>query len=198
MSAHPHPRLTPEQYLSTERTAEFKSEYYAGETFAMAGGTYEHGVIISNFASELHGRLKESPCSVTVSEVRVRVAPDGLYTYPDIMVVCGDPCFIDDRKDTVTNPVLIVEVLSRSTEASDRGFKFAQYRAIETLQEYVLVSQAEPRVEVFRRQAEGQWLLTEFLGVNVSCRLTSLDCEVPLAGIYAKVTFKPESPVPAA
>jgi Uma2 family endonuclease len=164
MSVQPHPSLTQEEYLKIERAAAFKSEYYDGRMYAMSGGSYPHGQIIPNLAAELRQALRGKGCSVTTSEVRIRVSPRGFYTYPDIAVVCGPPKFADDQADTLLNPTLLVEVLSPSTEAHDRGFKFAQYRQLESLQEYALVSQTEPRVEIFRRQAPGEWLLSEASG----------------------------------
>jgi len=130
------------------------------------------------------------------SDLRVRVSPGGLYTYPDVTVVCGDPKFADDQKDTLLNPVFIAEVLSPSTEAYDRGFKSAQYRKLESLQEYALISQAEPRVEVFRRQPGGDWLLSESTGLDAACRIDCLDCRITLAGIYSKVTFEASDLIP--
>jgi len=187
MSAQP--RLTPEQYLQAERAAETRSEYYQGHVYAKSGGSYQHGQIVVNFAGELHATLKKRACSVGISDLRLRVSPDGLYTYPDVVVICGHPRFADDQQDTLLNPTLIVEVLSPSTEAYDRGFKSAQYRTIESLEEYVLVSQAEPRVEVFRRQPGSHWLLSEAVGLEAVARFESLDCSLKLADIYDKVTF---------
>jgi Uma2 family endonuclease len=185
-------RITPEQYLEAERVAEFKSEYYGGHVYAMAGGTYPHATIILNLGGELRQMLKQRPCTVTTSEARLRVSQGGLYTYPDVMVVCGDPKFADDQRDTVLNPILIVEVLSKSTEAHDRGFKFAQYRKLDSFREYALVSTAEPRVEMFLRQAEGQWVLSESVGADATCHFASVDCKIALADIYDKVTFDVE------
>jgi len=159
MSAQPQPRLTPEQYLEAERAAEFRSEYYGGHIFAMSGGSYRHAQIIGGVVRELGNALKTRPCSVVTNDLRLRVSPDGLYTYPDVLVICGEPQFADYQRDTLLNPALIVEVLSPSTEAYDRGFKAQQYRTLASLEEYVLVSQAEPRLEVFRRQPGGHWLL---------------------------------------
>jgi Uma2 family endonuclease len=190
MSAQPHPGLTQEEYLRIERAAEFKSEYYDGQMYAMSGGSYPHGKIIPNLAAELRQALRGKGCSVTTSEVRVRVSPRGFYTYPDIAVVCGPPQFADDQADTLLNPTLLVEVLSPSTEAHDRGFKFAQYRQLESLREYALVSQTEPRVEVFRRQPAGEWLLSEVIGVDATCRFDSVGCQVALAEIYYDVSFE--------
>jgi Uma2 family endonuclease len=189
MAAQPQALLTPEQYLELERAAETRHEYYNGEVFAMAGGSLRHAVVSQNFARELGNALKQRPCLVMSSDVRIRVAVDGLYTYPDVVVVCDPPKFVDNRSDTLLNPTLLVEVLSPSTEAHDRGFKFAQYRTIEGLQEYVLVSQAEARVEVFRRQEDGNWLMSEAIGLDAICELRSVDCRIGLDEIYAKVEF---------
>jgi len=189
MSAQPQPRLTPEQYLEIDRASEFRNEYYDGRMYLMSGGTHMHALIIFNLGGELRNIVRKRRCLVTSSDVRVRVAPGGLYTYPDLVVVCGEPKYADGRRDTLLNPRLIVEVLSPSTEAYDRGFKSAQYRALESLDEYALVSQAEPRVEVFRRQPGGQWLLSEFAGLDALCRFESVDAAVALSEVYDNVTF---------
>ena len=194
MSAQPQPRLTPEQYLELDRASEFRNEYFNGRMYAMSGGTFIHALVIANLTGELRSGLKTRPCMVTGSDVRVRVAPAGLYTYPDVVVVCGEAKYVDGRRDTVLNPVLLIEVLSPSTEAYDRGFKSAQYRTIESLQEYALVSQAEPRIEVFCRQPEGTWLLSESVGLDASCRFESVDVTVALRDVYDKVTFDPQEP----
>lgn len=190
MSAQPQPRLTPEQYLELERAArDVRSEYYNGRMYAMSGGTHAHAIVIGNLARELGNALKNGPCVVTTSDMRVRVKKTNLYTYPDIVVVCDPPQYGDGRHDTILNPALIIEVLSPSTEAYDRGFKFAQYRALESLQEYALVSQSEPRIEVFRRQPSGDWLLSESAGMDAVCRFDSVGCNVAVRDIYDKVTF---------
>ena len=189
MSAQPQPRLTPEQYLEIERAAELRSEFYAGRMYARSGASLPHVVITANLSRDLGNALEERPCVVASSVLRVRTAPSGLYAYPDVVVFCGEPRFADDRTDTLLNPVLLIEVLSRSTEAYDRGFKAAQYRTIEMLREYALVSQTEPRVEVFRRQSSGDWLLSESVGLGSVCRFESVDCVIPLARVYRKVTF---------
>src|SRR5579863_5834819 len=191
MSASPHPRLTEEEYLRIERAAEFKSEFYDGRMYAMSGGSYPHGQIILNLAAELRNALRGKQCTATSSDIRVRVSKRGSFAYPDIAVVCGPPVFADNQKDTLLNPTLIVEVLSPSTEAHDRGLKFAQYRQIESLQEYGLVSQSEPRVEIFRRQPSGDWLLSEFTGLDASCRFDSVACQIALSEIYYQVAFDP-------
>lgn len=195
MSAQPQPRLTPEQYLAAERSAELRHEYYNGQIYAMSGGSLQHFQIIGNITTELHVTLKKRPCLVGSSELRLRVSPGGLYTYPDVVVICGEPKLADDRRDTLLNPTLIAEVLSPSTEAYDRGFKSVQYRTIESLEEYALISQSEPRVELFRRQPGGHWLFSEAVGLEAICRFESLDCAVSLADIYDKVTFAAIDPI---
>jgi Uma2 family endonuclease len=193
MSVHSLSLITPEQYLEVERKAEYKSEYYQGVVYAMAGGSMVHCLIAGNLVSELRQAVKKRSCFVYSSDLRLRT-PAGLYTYPDIQVVCGDSLLADDQKDTLTNPSLVVEILSRSTEARDRGFKFSQYRMIESMQEYFLVSQQEPRVERYLRQPGDQWLLTESVGLDGSFRSESLACSIPLADVYDKVEFAPETP----
>ena len=196
MSAQSQPRLTPEQYLELERAAiDVRSEYYNGRMYAMSGGTHPHAIVIGNLGSELRIALKKGPCVVTTSNMRVRVSKTGLYTYPDIVVVCDPPQFGDGRHDTILNPALIIEVLSPSTEAYDRGFKFAQYRALESLKEYALVSQSGPLMEIFRRQPSGDWLLSESAGMEAVCRFDSVGCTVALKDVYLKVTFEGEAAI---
>jgi Uma2 family endonuclease len=192
MSAQALPKITPEQYLEAERSAEFRSEYYGGQIYAMAGGTIPHAHIVANCIGAFFQALRRSTYFVLSSDARLRISANDLYTYPDVMVVCGDPKFADNQRDTVLNPTLIVEVLSKSTEAHDRGFKFAQYRKLDSLREYALVSTAEPHVETFLRQAEGQWVLSESVGAGAVCHFSSLDCQIPLADIYDKVIFDAE------
>jgi Uma2 family endonuclease len=192
MSAQPIPRITPEQYLAMERAAKFKSEYFDGHVYAMAGGTIAHAHVIANVTGALFQALKGGPCFVLSSDAMLRVSPGGLYTYADVMVVCGEAKFADDQKDTLLNPTLIVEVLSKSTEANDRGFKFAQYRKLDSLRGYVLISQREPRVETFERQTEGQWLFSEFARMDAVCPFESLGCRILLSDIYDRVTLGEE------
>jgi len=195
MSAQSQPRLTPEQYLEIDRASEFRNEYYNGRMYLMPGGSHPHAIVISNLGRHLGNALAKQPCVVTTSDVRVRVRESGLYTYPDVVVVCGTPRYMDDRDDTVLNPVLILEVLSPSTEAYDRGFKSAQYRTLESLQEYALVSQSEARVEIFRRQPSGDWLLSESAGMDSLCRFDSVGCTVAMRDVYDKVTFEGEAAI---
>jgi len=188
MAAHPE-RLTPEQYLEIDRAAQIRNEYFNGRMYATSGGSHRHAIIIANLLSALMSVLKGGPCIVTASDVRVHVAPGGLHTYPDVVVICSKPEYADIHLDTLLNPALLVEVLSPTTEAYDRGFKSAQYRTIESLQEYALVSQAEPRVEIYRRQESGQWLLSESVGLEAAARFESVDASAALSDVYDKVTF---------
>jgi len=179
-------RLTPEEYLAKERAAEQRHEYAGGEVFAMAGGTREHALIAVNFVSALHAALIERPCEVYNSEMRVKIPTTTRYVYPDAAVACGGPKFEDEVRDTLLNPLLIVEVLSDSTEAYDRGDKFAQYQTIPSLQEYVLASQKSPRVEIFRRLPDGTWLL-RIAGPGARVSLESVQCEIAVDRAYLKV-----------
>ena len=195
MSAQVQPRLSPQQYLEIERAATTRSEYYHGRMFAMSGGTYNHSRIGSNLLAELHYALKKSRCVVVSNDLRIRVAPDGLYTYPDMAAVCGKPEFADDQRDTLVNLILIVEVLSPSTEAYNGGFKASQYRTLSSLHEYALVSQAEARIEIFRRQDTGDWLLAEYAGMEAVCRFNSVNAKIALADVYDRIVFEPEDPL---
>jgi Uma2 family endonuclease len=137
----------------------------------------------------LHQKLKSRSCRVYSTDLRLRVSPTGLYTYPDIMVVCGQPEFADDRRDTVVNPVVIIEVLSDSTKNYDRGEKFRHYRGLKTLAEYVLVDQDSIHIEHFVRQSDGRWVMTEIDSPAESLQLSSIGCIVPLADVYDKIEF---------
>jgi len=188
MSANATTFVTPEEYLEQELQADYKSEYFNGEVFAMAGGTPPHAAIIINVAGELRQRLKGKPCQV-YSDLRLRVALTGLYTYPDTMVVCGDLQLAEGRKDTVMNPVLIVEVLSESTRDYDRGQKFEHYRKLPSLSDYLTVAQDRPFVEHWTRQSPNSWLLVEFADLGQSIPLASISCILPLAEIYDKIEW---------
>ena len=189
-------RLTPAEYLAIERAAESKSEFFAGEMFAMAGASPPHVLITSNVTRELGNQLKGRPCRVYPSDLRVKVSETGLYTYPDVVVVCGEQQFDDKQHDTLLNPTLIVEVLSITTEAYDRGEKSAHFRRLESLREYVLIAQDRVRVERYtRRDESGEWLLTESSDPNGVVALPAIGCELALAEIYDKVDL-PSEPLP--
>ena len=189
MAVRPKPFLTPEDYLSVERRAQTKSEYFDGEIFAMGGASEAHNLIVGNTLAEIHQRLKGRPCKIYANDMRVKISPTGLYTYPDVVGVCGHAQFDDQHLDTLLNPVLIIEVLSDSTEAYDRGRKFEHYRKLDSLREYVLIAQNRPLVESYRRQTDQHWVLTESAGLDCVIRLQSLECDLALAEIYDKVEF---------
>ena len=181
-------RISPEEYLAIERRAETKSEYLDGEMFAMTGGSFPHNIIVGNLVGELRQGLKGRSCTVVPSDLRAHIPATGLYTYPDVTVVCGEPRFEEGQEmDTLLNPSLIIEVLSPTTEAYDRGKKFEHYDTIESLAEYVLVSQTTPRVEQFTRQEGGRWLFTATSGLDAKVLFSSIGCELALAEIYHKV-----------
>ncbi len=181
--------LTPEEYLVRERAASFRSEYYRGEMFAMAGARFEHTLIKDNIAAEARGQLRGGPCRVVTSDLRVKVSATGLYTYPDLVIVCDEPQFEDDVRDTLLNPRAIGEVLSESTEKYDRGAKFRHYQKVPSVQEYVLISQDRPLVERYLRQADGTWQYQSFEGLAETFAFASVPVQIPLAEIYHSVTF---------
>jgi Uma2 family endonuclease len=188
MSALPKKLYSPEEYLALERVAEYKSQYFAGEIFAMAGGSPRHNVVLLNVGAELRAKLKGRQCTVFSSEQRLKVSATGLYTYADASVVCGEPQFDDD--DLLLNPILLVEVLSESTEGYDRGKKFEHYRRISSLCEYLLVAQDRCKIDQHIKQQDGRWvLLSEVSDLQDSIKLPSLNCEVSVAEIYYQIKF---------
>ena len=184
-------RLTPEEYLASEDAAEFRSEFYEGEIFAMSGGSYEHTVISSNLSRFLGNRLSGSGCRALNPELRVHVPDSTAYYYPDASVVCGSPVFATKDRTTVTNPVLVVEILSPSSERYDRTSKFWNYQKLPSLQDYVLITQEAPQVEVFsRHEASDQWLYKACKGLDALLHFPSLQLELPLREIYDGVEFQ--------
>ena len=182
---------TPEQYLALERKAEYKNEYINGEIFAMSGASKAHNLIAGHIFVELSTQLRGKPCDIFISDMRVKVHPTGMYTYPDVVVACGEPNFEDKQLDTLTNPTVIIEVLSPSTENYDRGEKFAHYRKLESLRDYVLVAQDKVRVEHYVRSKDvgGQWIFTEISDPDGTLRLASIGCEVALQDVYNRIEF---------
>jgi len=187
VSTLPKTFLTPEQYLEIERQAERKSEYFNGEMFAMAGAKEAHNLLVANLMGRLHEQLRSRPCRVYPSDMRVRLSATGLYTYPHVIAVCGQPRFLDDQKDTLLNPDLIVAVLSPSTEAYDRGRKFEQYKSLESLREYLLVASDRVHADLYARQTDGRWLLTSADRMEDSLALESVGAQLTLADLYEKV-----------
>ena len=189
MSSNPKTRYTPEEYLALERSSETKHEYLNGEIFAMSGASPRHVLIVTNLVTALWSQLRRGHCRVFSTDLRVKVDPTGLYTYPDVIVLCDAPEFGDEQKDTLLNPVLIIEVLSDSTKDYDRGGKFEQYRTIESFREYLLVAQDRPHVEHYTRQTDGSWVLHETNQMEDTIHLKSVPCSLPLADIYDKIEF---------
>lgn len=189
--------FTPDEYLAREIGAKFKSEYYRGEIYAMAGASWEHVLINDNLVREIGNRLRKGPCVLLSRDLRVKVSATGLYTYPDGVILCDKPQFEDSKFDqpssTLLNPKVIIEVLSPSTEGYDRGDKFGQYRTIPSFAEYILVSQDQPLVERFVRHNK-DWVLTEFRGLDAICQLGTLEIDILLEEIYLRVEFPPAPP----
>lgn len=189
MSAARKPLISPDDYLAGERLSRTKHEYVAGQIFAMAGASERHNLVAMNIGASLHAQLRRRPCNVYPSDMRVRVSAMGLYTYPDLSVVCAPPQFEDEQRDTLLNPVLLVEVLSPTTESYDRGRKFQQYRTLPSLVEYLLVAQDAMHIEYYARQPDGRWVLAEADGAEGVIQLAALGCELRLADVYEKVLF---------
>lgn len=193
MSSQLQRKCSPEEYLNRERAAESKSEYLDGEIFAMSGASRRHNLICTNVNAELRAQLKRQRCEVYSSDMRVKVKATGLYTYPDVVVVCGEPQFEDSHVDTLLNPTVIVEVLSKSTKNYDRGEKFEHYRALDSLREYVLISQDKYHVEHHVRQADNQWLLSETNNEADTIHLPAIACDLALSEVYDKVVIAPRA-----
>jgi Uma2 family endonuclease len=187
-------RMTIAEYLDFESAAEEKHEYVDGHLINMSGGSEPASLIATNVMRELGNALKGKPCRVYDSNLKVRPGKKLRYRYPDALVICGPTVFDEDdkRRHTVLNPKLIVEVLSPSTELTDRGEKFADYRSIDDFEEYVLVSQAEPMIETFYRQPDGTWLFDAKTGLDAVTRLRSLAIDLLHAEVFANVEFPPE------
>ncbi len=179
-------RFTPEEYLMLEERSELKSEYYDGEIFQMTGGTLNHNRIVTNLVTHLKAALRGSSCEVFHTDVRLLVEKSMLFTYPDLMIVCGPPLLMTGRKDTLIDARVIIEVLSPSTQNYDRGAKFKMYGALQSLEEYILVSQDERKAESFLRQQSAEWVQSE---VGETLRLACLDLKMPLDAVYENVIF---------
>lgn len=183
---------SPEEYLELETAADYKSEYQDGKIIPMTGGTPNHNRIALNLSSALNFGLKKQPFDVFINDLRLWIPQKRLYTYPDVMVVDGQLELVEGRKDTITNPVMIAEVLSKSTEDYDRGGKFKLYRSIPTLKEYVLIAQYEMHVEQFSKMDDNKWVLSEYDGENALLALSSVPFQVSLGDIYDRVEFESE------
>ncbi len=189
MIAHTHPKASPQEYLDQERRAETKSEYLDGDIVAMTGASRRHNLISLNIAASLHGQLRSRPCEIYMGDMRVAVDQAEFYTYPDIVVACEEPRFLDAELDTLLNPTLIVEVLSPSTTSYDRGEKFNRYRQIPSLQEYLIVAQDTPALEHYRKQSQREWILVDITDWETVVELPSIQCQITMRDIYEKINF---------
>lgn len=189
MSAQPKQRWTAEKYLAFERAHAERHELIDGEIVMISGASRNHNLIVVNTGSSLHRQLRSRPCEVYTTDMRVRITAR-TYVYPNIVIVCGDPVFEDESVDTLLNPTAVIEVLSPSTMQYDRAGKFAGYRTLASLSEYITISQNDRRLEHYIRQANGQWLLTDVIGEGAQVTLQSVDCTLLLDEIYEKVSFE--------
>jgi Uma2 family endonuclease len=186
MSAIALPKLSVEEYLALDRAAERRSEYHDGEIFPVEAATWEHARVSANAVRRLSERLDAKTCHVADASIRIQVAPKK-FVYPDLVVVGGSPVFTDKVRDTIINPKVIAEVLSPSTAGYDYGPKFTLYRRLPSFEEYLLIAQDEPRIEVFRKTPDSRWILTTYEGLESIVRVESLEIDLPLAEIYFEV-----------
>ncbi len=182
--------ITPEEYLAMEEAAEFKSEYYQGEIFAMAGGSNNHNMIVGDVHTKMNLAFTGKGCIAYMSDMRLWIKADGLFTYPDVMAVCGEPKYYEGRDDTITDPVVIIEVLSKSTEEYNRVGKFKFYRSIPTLQEYVMIDQYSVHVEQYYLEAPNRWVLIEYNELSGILKFAKIDFQISLQDIYRRVKFE--------
>jgi Uma2 family endonuclease len=195
-------RYTEDQYLSIERESEERHEYLDGQIYAMAGDSPEHGAICTNLTREVSAQLKGTRCQAFAKDMRVRSGPlprrrysqKGLYSYPDLLIVCGELQFLDENRDVIINPKVIIEVASPSTEAFDRGDKFQRYRTYNpSLTDYLIVAQNCPYIEHFARQENGQWVIAaSAIELSESVHVASINCTLQLAEVYDRVEFSEE------
>ncbi|MCI5223298.1 MAG: Uma2 family endonuclease [Candidatus Electrothrix sp. AR4] len=189
MQAQEQHHISPEEYLTGERAGDIRHEYFAGEVFAMAGASREHNQISTNIVRLLGNQLLEKPCSVFASDMKVKVKKKKKYSYPDIVVVCEKEEYEDEHNDVLLNPIVLIEILSDSTEAYDRGDKFSHYQDIPSFTEYILVSQYTFKMERFTRQPDKSWVYTIYQGEEDILSVETIDCELPLTEVYRKVRF---------
>ncbi len=182
-----NPFALPEEYLAIERVSQVKSEYVNGHIYAMAGSSPEHSAITVNVTVALGSQLIDQSCQAYSSDMKVGASSSGIFAYPDLSVVCGEPSFHDEQRDVLINPRVIIEVLSPSTEAFDRGKKFARYQQLKSFTDYILIAQDEPRVDHYEKQADDEWLLHIAHGLDAKIHIASINCDLVLSQIYNKV-----------
>lgn len=181
--------VTPEEYLAAERLSETRSEYLDGGVYPMTGGTVNHNQITINLILELGTQLQSADCRLHAADLKVRLPDSRKFFYPDVMIICGELQYHDNRRDVILNPDLVIEVLSLSTEAFDRGAKFKAYQTIESLKEYLLVAQDRPFIEQFVRSETGKWEYAAAIGLESSLTLPSIGCTLNLSAVYKRVEF---------
>lgn len=189
------PTMTEAEYLAFADQQEFKHEYAAGVVYAMSGGTFRHNTIAMAAGTHLSNLLGDRDCTVTSSDMRIHIASKKAYRYPDVSIICGDPAFLGERNDTITNPTLLVEVLSPSTTSTDHIEKLAEYTSIDTLQAYILIAQDEPKVEVFQRHDAANWLYSTVSGMDAEIELSlpTGSVKLALAQLYRRVRWDGEA-----
>ncbi len=179
--------VSPEEYLATERAAQQKHQYFKGEVLAMSGASIAHNGIFHNVYGQLFNHLKGKDCKPYGSDLRIHIPENSLFTYPDISIICGPPVITDEVADTVTNPTIIIEILSKSTADYDRGGKFSLYRSIPSLKEYILIDSTQISVEVFTKQDNQHWLLTEYKQMNETLLIQTIGLSLSLGQIYEDI-----------
>ena len=194
MAAEPIQRLTALEYLDLERRSPERHEYLDGTMYAMSGASEPHNTVVANIGTELNLQMRGRPCRVYIADMRVATSPEGPFYYPDVVALCGQPELLDKELDTLVNPMVVVEVLSPSTEGYDRGEKFARYRRIPTLVEYLLVSQTAMHIERFSRDPEGRWVLSDYTAREDELELPAIGCTLALSAIYDKVELDSVEP----
>ena len=191
MSAMPKRRkLTVEEYFAIELKADRKSEFFDGEMFMMAGASREHNIVVRNLVVRFHGQLELCSCQIFFSDMRLKVSRTGLYTYPDLLIVCDPPEYAPENRDTLTNPQVVIEVLSDSTERYDRTTKFRHYKQLPSVKEYVLVSQSEPLIERYTRLSDETWAQADFVGLDATFTLATVKVSIPMSYIFRGVEFQ--------
>lgn len=192
MATQPLHFLTPEQYLEIERAATFRSEYLHGEMFAMSGASVRHNDIVNNLAAVVRAQVK-GRCRYYTTDLRLLIPATGLYTYPDLMVICGEILYSGDRRDIVTNPKVVGEVLSASTADYDRGRKFLHYRSLESIADYLIIAQDSVRIEHHAKQPDGSWVLREYSSLDDVFQISSIDAKISLREVYESIDFDAET-----
>lgn len=187
MSAVPETLINQRDYLAFERGSEFRHEFYRGEVFQISGASREHNIIVFNLANQIGSQLRGKDCEGYANDMRVHTPVTGIYTYPDLVIVCGEPKFLDSEFDTLLNPVVLIEVLSPTTADYDRGKKFWHYQSIESLREYLLIAQDEVKIEHLIKQSDGRWAVSEYASIDAKIELPSIEIALETSEIYEKV-----------